>query len=80
MKRDEILATVLRIGNDVLPELKDGDIDVNKSYRDLGINSLDLMEILVRTMRELKIKVPAGRLTSISTINGLVDEFVKASA
>ncbi|MCE5333996.1 MAG: acyl carrier protein [Desulfobacteraceae bacterium] len=80
MKRDEILATVLRISKDVISDLKDGDIDVNKPYRDLGINSLNLMEILVGAMKELKIKIPADQLASVGTISGLVDEFVKASA
>ena len=73
------MATVIRIGKEVVADLREGDLDLNKSYRDLGINSLDLMEILVRAMKELKIKIPADQLSQVNNVNGLVDLFAKAS-
>jgi acyl carrier protein len=79
MKRDEINATVLRIGAEIVPELRNREIDTNKSYRELGINSLDLMEILAAAMKELKTKIPSAQLSEVNTIDGLVDLFVKAS-
>jgi acyl carrier protein len=79
MKREEILTTLLKIGKEVVPELRNGEVDINKSYRELGVNSLDLLEILSAAMKELKVKVPSAQLSSVNSINGLVDLFVKAS-
>jgi acyl carrier protein len=80
VKREEILTRLLRIGRQIVPELGDGEIDTSKSYRDLGISSLDLMEILAAAMKELKIKIPSAELSEVTTLNGLADTFVKFSA
>ncbi len=44
----------------------------NKSMLDLGANSLDIVEIVTNTMRELKIKIPRDELAAINTMQGLV--------
>jgi len=80
MQREEILAKLIRIGRETVPELQDAEFDPNKSYRDLGINSLDLMDILAAAMKEFKVKIPRDEISQITTINGLVDAFVKATA
>jgi acyl carrier protein len=41
--------------------------------KDLGANSLDIVEVVSRTMRELKIKVPRAELSKLDDIDGLVD-------
>ncbi len=80
MKREEITATLLKICRQIVPELGDAEIDTSKSYRELGINSLDLMEILAAAMKELKIKIRSAELSEVISLNGLVDLFVKFSA
>jgi len=79
MQREEILAKLIRIGRETVPEFQDAEFDPNKSYRDLGINSLDLMQILTVAMKELKTKIPTAQLSEVTTLNGLADLFVKAS-
>ena len=54
-------------------EVEEADIDIEKSMLDLGANSLDIVEIVTNTMRELKIKIPRDELASIDTMKGLVD-------
>jgi acyl carrier protein len=39
----------------------------------LGVNSLDIVEVVSCTMRELRIKVPRAELSKLSNIDGLVD-------
>ena len=50
-------------------------IDPNKALTDYGANSLDIVEIVSGTMRELKIKIPRTELSEIKNISGLVDKF-----
>lgn len=54
-------------------EVDEKEITINKSMFDLGANSLDVVEIVSNTMRELKIKVPRDILAQVSSMQGLVD-------
>ena len=53
-------------------EVEEEEIDIEKSMLDLGANSLDIVEIVTNTMRELKIKIPRDELAAINTMKGLV--------
>ena len=44
-------------------------------FADYGANSLDIVEIVSGTMRELKIKIPRTELSDIHNISGLIDKF-----
>jgi acyl carrier protein len=79
MNRDEILATLIRIGGDVVPDFRHRRLEGNMSYREVGINSMDLMEILVMAMKELNIKISNDQLSEVNSFDGLVDLFTKAS-
>lgn len=54
-------------------EVEESEIVITKSMLDLGANSLDIVEIVSNTMRELEIKVPRDELGKINTMEGLVD-------
>ena len=54
-------------------EVEESEINIEKSMMDLGANSLDIVEIVTNTMRELKIKIPRDELASINTMKGLVE-------
>jgi acyl carrier protein len=49
------------------------DIVMDKSMKELGANSLDMVEIVSCAMRELKVKVPRAELAKLTNIGGLVD-------
>lgn len=53
-------------------------IDTSKSMKDYGANSLDLVEVVSRSMRELKVKVPRAELNKITDIEGLIVLFEQA--
>lgn len=53
-------------------EVEEDQIEIEKSMLDLGANSLDIVEIVTNTMRELKIKIPRDELAGINTMKGLV--------
>jgi acyl carrier protein len=57
--------------------VKISDIDINKSMKDYGANSLDIIEVVSCSMRELNLKVPRSELTDIKNIGELADKFVQ---
>ena len=56
-----------------IEELEGVEIDPVKSMKDLGANSLDIVEVVSASMRELKVKVPRDQLNKLTNIDELVD-------
>lgn len=74
MNKEEVFAVLKKhILDQLEDEVEEEDIDPEKSMLDLGANSLDIVEIVTNTMRELKIKIPRDELAKISNISGLVE-------
>ena len=73
MTREQVLEVVLRNLVDTVEELEGVEIDPAKSMKDLGANSLDIVEVVSCSMRELKVKVPRSELKNLQNINELVD-------
>ena len=71
--REKILDIVKEHLMDNLEDLDDKDFIPSKSMKDLGANSLDIVEVVSCTMRDLKIKVPRAELSNLTNIDGLVD-------
>jgi acyl carrier protein len=53
--------------------LREDQIDATRSMKDLGANSLDIVEVVSLSMRELKVKVPRAELAKLTNLEGLVD-------
>jgi polyketide biosynthesis acyl carrier protein len=62
---------------DNLDDIQEGSIDVSKSMKDYGANSLDIIEVVSSSMRELNIKIPRSELADITTIDQLADRFMQ---
>lgn len=60
-----------------LDDLEKDEIDVQKSMKDYGANSLDMIEVVSITMRELNIKIPRTELADIANIDELADKFME---
>lgn len=73
MTREHVLEVVKRHLVDTIEELEGVEIDPAKSMKDLGANSLDIVEVVSASMRELKVKVPRSELNKLTNINELVD-------
>lgn len=54
-------------------DLDPAGIDASKTMKDIGANSLDIVEVVSSSMRELRVKVPRNELQDIPNIEGLVD-------
>ena len=77
MSREQVLEVVKRHLVDTIEELEGVEIDPAKSMKDLGANSLDIVEVVSCSMRELKVKVPRAELNKLTNINQLVDLLFK---
>ena len=65
-------------------EIVDGTADLeireDVSMRDLGADSLEIVEVVSRSMKELKIKVPRTELSGARNLKELLDLFEKSAA
>lgn len=77
MTREEVAAVIKKHILDNLEDLKENDINTAKSMKDFGANSLDIIEVVSCSMRELKIKIPRTELADITTIDQLTDKFIE---
>ena len=77
MTRDDIWGIIKKHLADAVDDLDVATIDTSKSMKDYGANSLDLVEVVSRSMRELKVKIPRAELNTIANIDGLIDLFHK---
>lgn len=73
MTRETILAVVAKHLANAVDDLDPATVDGAKSMKDYGANSLDIVEVVSASMRELKIKVPRAELGKLTNIDGLVD-------
>jgi acyl carrier protein len=71
--REEIASIVRKHLIEVVGDLKEADIDMSRSMKDFGANSLDIVDVVSSAMRELKVKVPRSELGRLTNMNGLVD-------
>ena len=77
MTKDEIIDVIKVVIEDNLDDVSAGDIDPRKSMKDYGANSLDMIEVVSCSMRELNIKVPRAELAELQNIEALADEFLE---
>ena len=71
--RDQVLLVVKKHVLATVDGLEDEAFDPSKSMKDLGANSLDMVEVVSCAMRELKVKVPRSELSKLTNVDGLVD-------
>jgi acyl carrier protein len=50
------------------------------SMKELGASSLDMVEVVSCSMRELRVRVPRAELSKVRNIGGLVDLLDQAAA
>ena len=79
MTKEHILAVVQKHLMATVDGLTAEQIEPSKSMKDLGANSLDVVEIVSVSMRELKVKVPRSELSKLTNIGGLVDMLYEVS-
>ena len=77
MTKEEVIEVIKNNILDNLEDISEDEIDPQKSMKDFGANSLDIIEVVSTSMRELKIKIPRADLADISSIDQLADKFME---
>ena len=77
MTKDQVIEVIKKNIVENLDDVELGDIDVSKSMKDYGANSLDIIEVVSCSMRDLDIKIPRSELADIGDIDGLADKFME---
>jgi acyl carrier protein len=80
MTYEHVLSVVKKHLMEAIDGLEESQVEPSRSMRDLGANSLDIVEVVSRSMRELKVKVPRAELSKLTDIDGLVQVLVRAGA
>lgn len=70
--RDRIRETVLKYLARAVDDLDPAEVNTSLSMKDLGANSIDIVEVVSSSMRELRIKVPRKELNGLKNIDELV--------
>ncbi|MCB9676334.1 MAG: acyl carrier protein [Alphaproteobacteria bacterium] len=71
--KNEIRATVLKYLARAVDQVDPATVDSSRSMKELGANSIDIVEVVSSSMRELRIKVPRAQLNDLANIDELVD-------
>jgi acyl carrier protein len=71
-----VVAKHLRLNVDGIAE---GDVDPARSMADYGASSLDIIEVVAASTRELRVRVPMTELSGLKNIGELVDVLVRST-
>ena len=80
MTREAMFEVVKAKIREIVDGTADLEIREDLSMRDLGADSLEIVEVVSRSMKELKIKVPRTELSGARNLKELLDLFEKSAA
>ena len=78
MTRSEIFAVVKTNIRNIVEEAHDHEIKEEMRMSDLGADSLQIVEVVSRSMKELRLRVPRTDLMEARNLKELVDLFERA--
>jgi acyl carrier protein len=73
VNRESIQAVIAKHLANAVDGIDASTVDGTRSMKDYGANSLDIVEVVSASTRELKVKVPRSELNKLKDINGLID-------
>ena len=77
LTKREVIDIIKRNLKENLHDVDVEEVSPESSMRDYGANSLDIIEVVSATMRELEIRVPRSELSEIENIDQLADKFME---
>jgi acyl carrier protein len=73
MEKAEIMTVLMKNLKQAVPDLTVDTLQPTQSMKEVGANSLDIVDVVSTTMRQLKVKIPREQLSTIKTVGALVD-------
>lgn len=80
MTRAEMFAIVRANIEKIVEGAAGQQITEDVNMRDLGADSLQIVEVVSRSMKELKVRVPRTELSTAKSLRDLLDLFEQAAA
>jgi acyl carrier protein len=80
MTRDEIFGVTVANRQQVIENTRGQEVHETQSTRDFAADSLEIVEAVSRSMKQLKIRLPRTSLSGARNLRGLVDLFQTAQA
>ncbi|WP_086932593.1 phosphopantetheine-binding protein [Agarilytica rhodophyticola] len=80
MNKDKIFVMVKETIKNVVPKFEDVDINVTDSLKEIGLNSIERMEVTILLMEELEIDIPRIELLGPKNIQELIELLEKKKA
>lgn len=80
VSREEMFAVVKSNIQEIVEGAKGAEIKETDSMRDFGADSLEIVEVVSRSMKALRIKVPRTELSGATNLKDLLDLFEKFAA
>ena len=77
LTKDEVINVIKKYILENLEDIEEKDIDTSKSMKEVGADSLDIIEVVSCSMRELNVKIPRTELSDINTIEELADKLLR---
>ncbi len=77
MTKEQVVEVIKKNIASNIDDIDAATIDPQKSMKDYGANSLDMIEVVSTSMRDLKIKVPRSELADINNIDQLATKFLE---
>jgi polyketide biosynthesis acyl carrier protein len=75
--KEEIFAVIKANTLRILSEVGPDDITIDRNLTDLGANSIDRVEIVMYSLQDLKLKIPAPELHGLKNLRAVVDLFYR---
>jgi acyl carrier protein len=73
MTRQQVFEVVKQQIVETLDDVDESKIEVQASLKELGANSLDVVEVVSKSMRVLRVKLARSELVKLQNIGELVD-------
>jgi polyketide biosynthesis acyl carrier protein len=71
--KEKIFAVIKANTLKVLPDVCPDDVTIDGSLSDLGANSIDRVEVVMYSLQELRLKIPAPELHGLKNLRAVVD-------
>lgn len=78
MTKEEVLRLLMKNLKLTIPEFASEDLDPGKSYKELGVSSLELVKIVSVSMKEMGLKLSPAMLASVKTTDDLANVLLQA--
>ncbi|MBU8854959.1 acyl carrier protein [Bacillus sp. FJAT-26377] len=75
MSKDMILKIIKENVREISPDIQIEEIDMKESLKNLELNSIDRMEVIINTMEAINTKISFVEIGKVENIGQLVDLF-----